>query len=178
MFEMLLYISSLISNVPVVLYNIYMSYQNKTGHMRPFTEAIRPLIPIFIFFIITLVWILKSPSNLIETDPRALFFLMGTIFSNISVSFSNAIENNPRKKFLSLLANPCFILVPFNRRPNESYEVRRFQLTVNPNCSSCYRICRNTVGGFRTFPHVQFVFIHHIGSHTLRDLCGEYFRIV
>lgn len=86
MFELTLYISSLLTNIPVVFYNIYLSYKNKTGHMRPFTEAIRPLVAVFMCFVITLGWMLYSPSNVLERDPRALFFLMGTIFSNISVS--------------------------------------------------------------------------------------------
>lgn len=85
-FEGMLYFFSLLTNVPVVLYNIYLSYKNKTGHMRSFLEAIRPLMAVFIFFVITLIWVLYSPSNIIEKDPRALFFLLGTIFSNISVS--------------------------------------------------------------------------------------------
>lgn len=85
-FELLLYVSSVLTNLPVVFYNIYLSYKNKTGHMRPFTEAIRPLVAVFICFMVHLIWMLYSPSNIIEKDPRALFFLMGTIFSNISVS--------------------------------------------------------------------------------------------
>lgn len=85
-FEILLLVCSLVTNIPVVCYNIYLSYKNKTGHMRPFSEAIRPLIPVFMCFVITLSWVLYSPGNIIERDPRAVFFLMGTIFSNISVS--------------------------------------------------------------------------------------------
>lgn len=84
--ELILLICSLTTNIPVVFYNIYLSYKNKTGHMRSFTEAIRPLVPVFWCFIIFLLWIWYSPGNIIDRDPRALFFLMGTIFSNISVS--------------------------------------------------------------------------------------------
>lgn len=85
-FELLLLICSLLTNIPVVLYNIYLSYKHKTGHMRPFQEAIRPLISVFMCFVITLTWIWYSPGNIMERDPRAVFFLIGTIFSNISVS--------------------------------------------------------------------------------------------
>lgn len=85
-FELLLFVCSIITNIPVVLYNIYASYKYKTGHMRPFGEAIRPLVSVFMCFVITLTWIWYSPGNIIETDPRAMYFLIGTIFSNISVS--------------------------------------------------------------------------------------------
>lgn len=81
-----LYISSAITNWPIVADNIYQSYKNKTGHMRPFIEAVRPLVPLVLCYLVTYLWIMVSPSNVVERDPRALFFLMGTIFSNISVS--------------------------------------------------------------------------------------------
>lgn len=84
--ELLLYISALASNVPIVVYNIYKSYRDKTGHMRSPSEALRPLYPIVMFFVLSLIWMLKSPSNVVETDPRAFFFLLSNIFSNISVS--------------------------------------------------------------------------------------------
>lgn len=85
MFEFVLYVSSLGSNLPVILYNIYLSYKNKTGYMRSFTEAVRPLVPVVIFLILTSIWACKT-SFLLDRDPRALYFLTGTIFSNICVS--------------------------------------------------------------------------------------------
>lgn len=88
-----LYISSAITNWPIVADNIYQSYKNKTGHMRPFTEAVRPLVPLVLCYFVTYLWILVSPSNVVERDPRALFFLMGTIFSNISVSKTSQTFN-------------------------------------------------------------------------------------
>lgn len=64
----------------------FSSYVQKTGKMRPFEEAVRPLYPFAFYMVILLVWPWISPSNIAETDPRALFMLSGTIFSNISVS--------------------------------------------------------------------------------------------
>lgn len=49
-------------------------------------EAIRPLIPFVTFMVIFLYWAHMSPGNIIEKDPRVLYLLSGTIFSNISVS--------------------------------------------------------------------------------------------
>lgn len=86
MFEILLYSMALLTNVPVILNNIYVSYQEKTGHMRSFSEAMRPLVPVTAFFLITLSWISLSPSNILERDPRAVFVVISTIFSNICVS--------------------------------------------------------------------------------------------
>lgn len=86
MFEILLYISAIVSNLPVILHNIYVSYRDKTGHMRSFSEAIRPLVPLFVFFMICTVWVTASPNNILQKEPRVIYFLTGTIFSNISVS--------------------------------------------------------------------------------------------
>ncbi|KAL3286342.1 hypothetical protein HHI36_000850 [Cryptolaemus montrouzieri] len=82
-FELLLYGSALVSNVPVIALNIYKSYRDKTGYMRPFSEAVRPLIPVITLFIIMHTWITISPSNILERDPRVIYLLLGTIFSNI-----------------------------------------------------------------------------------------------
>lgn len=90
-FEVVLYMSTIVTNVPVILWNIYKSYDNKTGHMRSFSEAGRPLVPIGFFLALCVAWTLYSPSNIIERDPRVVYFLTGTIFSNICVSSSEVM---------------------------------------------------------------------------------------
>lgn len=69
----------------MILCNFFRSYKNQTGKMRSFPEAVRPLVPIGIFMIIGSIWVIYSPSNIIEVDPRAMYFMTGTIFSNICV---------------------------------------------------------------------------------------------
>lgn len=155
MFELLLYISSLISNVPVVVFNIYNSYKNKTGHMRPFTEAIRPLMPIATFFIITLVWVLKSPSNIIETDPRALFFLMGTIFSNISCRLIVAQMSHTRCDAFNSLLIPTVAVVIV------SIGIQSAALELFLTYSLCL---------FTTLAHI------HYGTCVVRQMC-RHFRV-
>lgn len=86
MFEILLYVSAIVSNLPVIIYNIYVSYRDRTGHMRTFSEAVRPLVPLLLFLTLTTVWVVNSPSNILQREPRIVYFLTGTIFSNISVS--------------------------------------------------------------------------------------------
>ncbi|KAF2885223.1 hypothetical protein ILUMI_20942 [Ignelater luminosus] len=83
LFEIVIYGSTVFSNLPVILWNVYVSYRDRTGYMRSLTEAIRPFIPVVIFFILCMIWIFRSPANILEADPRALYFLTGTIFSNI-----------------------------------------------------------------------------------------------
>lgn len=63
----------------------YRSYRKRTGKMRPFIEAIRPLIPLVSLFIITTIWVLFSKNTIAIKEPRLFLLLLGTIFSNISV---------------------------------------------------------------------------------------------
>lgn len=87
LFEIILYASGILSSHPYIVYRIAMSYKKRTGKMRPFIEAIRPLIPFVSMFVITSVWVLFSQNNICYLEPRMLFLLFGTVFSNISVSY-------------------------------------------------------------------------------------------
>ena len=68
-----------------LFYN-YSSYAERTGKMRNFREAIRPMWPFLTFLVLLMIWPYISPNDIMEKDPRILFMLSGTIFSNISVS--------------------------------------------------------------------------------------------
>lgn len=61
--------------------------------MRSINEALRPLQPFVGMFIMTTTWMLFSVNNICEIEPRMLFLLFGTIFSNICVSASRKINN-------------------------------------------------------------------------------------
>lgn len=54
--------------------------------MRTLPEAIRPLVPLVLLFMISTLWILFSQQNVLEKDPRIIYFAIGTTFSNICVS--------------------------------------------------------------------------------------------
>lgn len=49
-------------------------------------EAIRPLMPFTALFVITTTWVLLSRNDICFLEPRLMFLLFGTIFSNICVS--------------------------------------------------------------------------------------------
>jgi ethanolaminephosphotransferase len=117
--EFVLHISAM-SNLPMVFINLYNSYKNKTGKMRTPFECIRPLIPLILFMTISLIWAHNSPNDIMNKDPRAVFLLTGTIFSNISVSLlTSFFFFNKNGKFNDFLLN--LILVSTNRCPNVEY---------------------------------------------------------
>ncbi|PSN39417.1 Ethanolaminephosphotransferase 1 [Blattella germanica] len=61
------------------------SYRDGTGKMRSFSEAMRPLVPCTVFLVICTVWVVYSPNNVVNLDPRCVYLVTGTIFSNICV---------------------------------------------------------------------------------------------
>ncbi|XP_037959607.1 ethanolaminephosphotransferase 1 [Teleopsis dalmanni] len=93
--EFVLHFSAM-ANTPMVVVNVYNSYVQRTGKMRKFKEAMRPLWPLFAYMVLLLAWPAISPNNIIETDPRALFMLSGTIFSNISCRLIVSQMSNTR----------------------------------------------------------------------------------
>nr|XP_044248636.1 uncharacterized protein LOC108055080 [Drosophila takahashii] len=81
--EAVLHVSAM-ANLPLVIINVYNSYAHRTGLLLSFWEAIRPMWPFLTYFVILLAWPYLSPNDIMEKDPRAIFMLSGTIFSNVS----------------------------------------------------------------------------------------------
>ncbi|XP_037052461.1 ethanolaminephosphotransferase 1-like [Bradysia coprophila] len=81
-YKKIIYISSVFANYPMVAWNIYKSYRDKTGHMRSFHEALKPLYTFFGFFIVATAWGYYSPNRILELHPRIFFLVTGTIFTN------------------------------------------------------------------------------------------------
>lgn len=115
--EVVLYLGAC-SNIPMVIYNLYRSYKDKTGKMRSFTECVRPLIPLLLFLAVSILWAHKSPNRIVETDPRAIYLLTGTIFSNISCRLIVAQMSNTTSEtfhWMTPILAACFgisLLVP------------------------------------------------------------------
>ena len=81
------------------------AYVNKTFKQPTFYEGIRPLFSTVYLFVFQLIWIKYSKVNILHLEPRAFFWLTGTLFANIAVSsificFLNVISQS---KFNSCL---------------------------------------------------------------------------
>ena len=79
-------------SLPVALYNIRQSYREVdqiamsliqpmflqgTGKNRTFLESLRPLVSTSVAMVISFVWVIHSPNNILERDPRMVFYLTG-----------------------------------------------------------------------------------------------------
>uniref|UniRef100_A0A1B6CBA2 Ethanolaminephosphotransferase 1 n=1 Tax=Clastoptera arizonana TaxID=38151 RepID=A0A1B6CBA2_9HEMI len=107
--EILFYLSSLIANLPVVLWNIYKSYRDRTGKMLSFWEANRPLVPVIWFLSICAIWVSYSPTDIISRDPRAFYLTSGTIFSSICCRLIVSQMSNNRCDLYNWLLTPALV---------------------------------------------------------------------
>lgn len=110
--ESVLHVSAM-ANLPMVLLNLFRSYKEKTGKMRNFVECMRPLVPLLLFMAISLIWAHHSPNRIIDTDPRAVFLLTGTIFSNISCRLIVAQMSNTRSEtfhWMTPILVVCYVI--------------------------------------------------------------------
>lgn len=105
-FEILLYVTALVTTLPVVIWNVYVAYRDKTGKNRTLIEAVRPLVPLVLFIAIATYWITHSQTNIINTDPRIIFFTIGTIFSNICCRLIVSQMSNTRCEILPWILLP------------------------------------------------------------------------
>ena len=84
--EAMMYCGSLVSGLPMSFYNIYCSYRDKTGKMLGPVEALRPFISLTVLFAACTTWVLHSPTDILNRDPRLFTFFIGVVFANINVS--------------------------------------------------------------------------------------------
>lgn len=84
--ELALHIGAMGLSAPVSLWNIYRGFHNRTLRHYSWWEGTRPLVSPSLFFAMTSVWVLWSPTSILETQPRIMFIMIGTLFANIAVS--------------------------------------------------------------------------------------------
>lgn len=98
-------------SLPTSIYNIYMSYTRRTGKMRPFLEAMRPLCSFALAVILCLVWVFHSRNGILESDPRCFFFMSGTLSSNLSCRLIVALLTDTLRELVNVLLYPLAVAV-------------------------------------------------------------------
>ncbi|KAL8576505.1 hypothetical protein ACOMHN_003063 [Nucella lapillus] len=110
-FEIVCYAGFLGLTFPPTFWNVYQSYAQKTGKMRPFYEAIRPLVSTTVLFTLLVGWATLSPYDIVEKQPRLLYWTTGTAFSNIACQLIIAQMSNTRCELLNIKLYPLLIIV-------------------------------------------------------------------
>uniref|UniRef100_A0A914GRS8 Ethanolaminephosphotransferase n=1 Tax=Globodera rostochiensis TaxID=31243 RepID=A0A914GRS8_GLORO len=97
------YVSCVLSLV-MSLYNIHFAYWvEKSGKQSCLYEALLPLFPSLLLFGSAIFWGIFSPGKVLDRDPRAFFWTMGVVFSNIAVHLIIAQMSNTRAQTMNLL---------------------------------------------------------------------------
>ncbi|XP_004922523.2 ethanolaminephosphotransferase 1-like [Bombyx mandarina] len=107
-FELAIYGTGVVTNLPVALYNINKSYKERTGKMRSLSEALRPLWSFTSVFVISSVWVHCS-ARLPDYDLRMLFLLIGTLFSNVACRLIVSQMSNQRCEAINWLTWPLLV---------------------------------------------------------------------
>ena len=71
----------------------------------------RPLVSTLVAMVLFFIWVLKSPSSILDKDPRCMFLLTGTVFANICCKLIIAQMSNTRSELFSVILIPLAITV-------------------------------------------------------------------
>lgn len=77
---------SILLTLPLPLYNVYATFKSGKTKYSSSIETLKPLAPLILLFVTSVLWAGFSKSDILSQDPRLYFYTLGTIFSNISVS--------------------------------------------------------------------------------------------
>jgi len=111
--EASMYVGNVGLSLPVALYNIRQSYREGTGKNRTLVECVRPLVSTAVAMFLSFLWVTHSPNNILEKDPRMVFYLTGTVFANICCKLIIAQMSNTRCELLSFILAPLLLSVLF-----------------------------------------------------------------
>ena len=75
------------------------------------SEALRPLVSTAVAMVLFFIWVLGSPNNILDLDPRCMFYLTGTVFSNICCRLIIAQMSNTRMELLSGILAPSLAAI-------------------------------------------------------------------
>ncbi|TMW53736.1 hypothetical protein DOY81_001204 [Sarcophaga bullata] len=162
LFEITLVSSGLLTSHPIIIKNIYMSYKNKTGKMRPFMEAARPMFAFLWLFVITTIWVLFSRNQILDLEPRIMFILFGTLFSNIACRLIVAQMSDTRCDGFNILMWPLVATVAASCFPWYN-EVLGFEIAADTE-----RWIMQGLTIFVTIAHL------HYGQGVVREMCHHF----
>lgn len=147
-------------SVPPSVWNMYKAYVNKTFKQESVYEAIRPLLSTVYLFILQLIWIQRSPSKIMELEPRAFFWLTGTLFSNIACRLIVAQMTSTRCRVYNVGLIPLtFVVAAFSIPFNAAFTK---MLTTEIEVYTLYFMCV-----FVTIQHI------HYGVCMVRQICNH-----
>ncbi|XP_065843219.1 ethanolaminephosphotransferase 1-like [Oscarella lobularis] len=81
-FAITVFVSTFAFSIPCSLWNIYLSYKEKTLKQTSLTEQLAPGSVLTLSLLFPLIWTLTSPADIINTETRWIYWLQGILYSN------------------------------------------------------------------------------------------------
>ncbi|XP_060793602.1 ethanolaminephosphotransferase 1 isoform X2 [Neoarius graeffei] len=97
--------------LPMSLYNIFKAYRSNTLKHSSVYEALLPFFSPTILFILSTLWVIRSPSNILELQPRIFCMMVGTAFANVTCKLIVCQMTNTRCQPLSWLLVPMVLVI-------------------------------------------------------------------
>lgn len=157
--EIFIYVVSISLSVPVSIYNMYIAYTEKTLKQKSIYEGIRPLLSTIYLFVLQYIWLKYSKANIMELEPRAFFWLTGTLFSNISCRLIIAQMTSTRCEIFNWVLIPLTFAVTLFTYPGWNAQTNKF-LTREVEIYSLYLLAL-----IATLSHI------HYGICNVRQIC-------
>uniref|UniRef100_A0A3Q0REM3 Ethanolaminephosphotransferase 1 n=1 Tax=Amphilophus citrinellus TaxID=61819 RepID=A0A3Q0REM3_AMPCI len=88
-----------------------MAYRNNTLKHSSLYEGLLPFLSPFLLFVLSTVWVIYSPSNIVELQPRLFYLMVGTAFANVTCKLIVCQMSNTRCQPLSILLLPMTVVV-------------------------------------------------------------------
>ncbi|MCJ8741976.1 hypothetical protein PDJAM_G00076790 [Pangasius djambal] len=97
--------------LPMSLYNVFKAYRSNTLKHSSVYEALLPFFSPMLLFILATLWIIQSPTSILERQPRIFYLMVGTAFANVTCKLIVCQMSNTRCKPLSWLLAPMALVV-------------------------------------------------------------------
>ncbi|KAM7325163.1 hypothetical protein ACRRTK_015416 [Alexandromys fortis] len=97
--------------LPMSLLNFFRSYKSSTLKHNSVYEVMVPFFSPCLLFTLSTVWVLRSPSDILEIHPRIFYFMVGTAFANITCQLIVCQMSSTRCPTLNWLLLPLFLVV-------------------------------------------------------------------
>ncbi|XP_061560270.1 ethanolaminephosphotransferase 1 isoform X2 [Phycodurus eques] len=106
LFSFMIVACSFTVTLPMSLYNVLRAYRSNSLKHASLYEALLPFLSPVLLFILSTTWVLFSPSNILELQPRLYYLMVGTAFANVTCKLIVCQMSNTRCQALSWLLLP------------------------------------------------------------------------
>ncbi|XP_029966506.1 ethanolaminephosphotransferase 1-like [Salarias fasciatus] len=111
LFTFMIIACSFAVTLPMSLYNVLKAHRSSTLKHGSLYEAFLPFLSPCLLFVLSTVWVVSSPSKIMDLQPRIFYLMVGTAFANVTCKLIVCQMSNTRCQPLSFLLLPMTAVV-------------------------------------------------------------------